>query len=94
MTEAEAVLMLEGKLPCIVTDDVHGSINRAEELKQCCISALEKQIAKKPYVVDSIAWHCPCCDGYIRSIYTRKEIILDEHIFCGRCGQKLDWSEV
>ena len=55
--------------------------------------ALEKQIAKKPIEkTDSCAYFCPCCNGYIRSTYTRKEIILEEDVFCGRCGQKLDWQ--
>ena len=61
------------------------------------IKALEKQIPKKPIIklheygiIDS--YFCPDCDCYIRSTTTRKEIILEENVYCGSCGQKLDWE--
>lgn len=60
------------------------------------INALEKQIVKKPIIKQSKycnAYHCPVCNGYIRSTNTRIEVILEENIFCGVCGQKLDWSD-
>ena len=88
MTEIEA-------LEDIVDSGINlgaGDFVDVEALK-VAVKALEKQIPKKPIMkTDSCAYFCPCCNGHIRSIYTRKEIILDEHIFCGRCGQKLDWE--
>ena len=59
-------------------------------------NSIEKQIPKKPTVKPSKyfhAYYCPVCNGYIRSTTTRREVILAENIFCGVCGQKLDWSE-
>lgn len=60
------------------------------------IKALEKQIAKKPYVKSSDynfkGYYCPCCDGYVRSVHTRMEIIREEDVYCGRCGQHLSWE--
>lgn len=51
------------------------------------ISALEKQIPKKPYLLNYGGyevenWHCP--NGHI--VYQRDA-------FCKHCGQALDWSE-
>lgn len=66
------------------------------EAMRMSIQALEKQIPKKPIIKQGKycnAYHCPVCNGYIRSINTRIEVILDENIFCGVCGQKLDWSD-
>ena len=60
------------------------------------INALEKQIPKKPIIKQSKycnAYHCTVCNGYIRSTNTRIEVILEENIFCGVCGQKLDCSD-
>lgn len=59
-------------------------------------NSIEKQIPKKPIIKQSKycnAYHCPVCNGYIRSTNTRIEVILEENIFCGVCGQKLDWSD-
>lgn len=60
------------------------------------ISALEKQIPKKPtYVGDGYApdgtfvwdeWICPNCGS-------RYELEYDEYNFCPNCGQAIDWSE-
>ena len=68
------------------------AIGTPEELQV----AMEKQIAKKPIIKHGKycnAYHCPVCNGYIRSINTRIEVILDENISCGVGGQKLDWSD-
>lgn len=56
----------------------------------------EKSVAKKPIVKkdaygDIDAYYCPDCGCYIRSTMTRREIILEENLYCGGCGQKLDW---
>ena len=75
-------------------DDVQGT---ADTLRMA-INALKKQIPKKPFVYSSKyglinAYYCPVCNHYIRTITTRREVILAENIFCGVCGQKLDWSD-
>lgn len=64
------------------------------------ISALEKQIPKKPnpnkkprkgYYVE---WYCPTCEKYIASGYYYPPLrMASNHNCCVNCGQKLDWSE-
>lgn len=100
MTEREAIKNLKDILDecteskeavCYVTDVDVPALEMA-------INALEKQIPKKP-IIDSCkyssigAYYCPICNSYIRSIAIHKKIILKENIFCGVCGQKMDWSD-
>lgn len=65
------------------------------ETLNMAISALKKQIPKKPHfegdgywngelVYDT--WVCPNCD-------TDYEVEADKHKYCPNCGQKIDWSE-
>ena len=98
MTENEAIELLvdirDGKeiQEFFYADDFIESFNVA-------INVLEKQIPKKPIVklhqygiIDS--YFCPDCDYFIRSTMTRKEIILEECVYCKKCGQKLDWGDL
>lgn len=67
-----------------------------EEAYNMAISALEKQIPKKPDVEgDSYdkdgnmiydTWICPCCGICY-------EVEYDEYDYCPECGQKLDMSD-
>ena len=89
MTESKAVELLKNK-------EERRTAGTYIVVKHLSIIALEKQIPKKPIIKQGKycnAYHCPVCNGYIRSINTRIEVILDENIFCGVCGQKLDWSD-
>lgn len=64
--------------------------------REMAISALEKQIPKKPTfecggfdgngnIIYDI-WICPCCkDKYV--------VDYDDYKYCPRCGQALDWSD-
>lgn len=60
-----------------------------KEAIQCAISALEKQIPKKP-ILDTIfpsgvRWYlCPVC---------KHNNIEKNDNYCHNCGQALDWSE-
>jgi rRNA maturation endonuclease Nob1 len=63
---------------------------------QMCIDALEKQIAKKPYIWGDGYYNgelildmydCPNCEKTY-------EIECDKYDYCPSCGQKLDLSEV
>ena len=72
-----------------------GTVGEHNEAVTMAINALEKQIPKKPIIKQGKycnAYHCPVCNGYIRSTNTRIEVILEENIFCGVCGQKLNWE--
>lgn len=48
------------------------------------ISALEKQIAKKPMRMNKDVLCCPSCN--LPNVYK-------EENYCLECGQKLDWKE-
>ena len=55
------------------------------------IEALEKQLPKKPdimdYILGDVNFKCPTC---------KSEYICEkgyEHFYCPNCGQKIDWSE-
>lgn len=62
------------------------------------ISALEKQIPKKPlniiksrlsplHCVDGFYGNCPCCGGNLKSHGTVER-------FCPYCGQAVDWGKL
>ena len=60
------------------------------------ITALEKQIPKKPYIQqddrNNDCMECPSCDSFIGYEYDCR----DGHYqinYCNYCGQKLDWSD-
>lgn len=56
------------------------------ECESLIISALEKQIPKKPvnvtHFVNSTSGNCPVCNGRLLNVN-----------YCQRCGQALDWSD-
>nr|DAN92337.1 MAG TPA: hydrogenase/urease nickel incorporation protein [Caudoviricetes sp.] len=70
-----------------------------DTLQQCVKQideALCKQIPKKPYyegdgyddngrMIYDI-WYCPRCEASYETDY-------EEHGYCPRCGQRIDWSE-
>ena len=73
---------------------IHGGDEEFDEKRKqaikTAISALEKQIPKKPRV-DSESWLCcPKCNETF-AMFDRLNRRL---LCCGCCGQKLDWSEV
>lgn len=90
MTVEEAISRLE-----IIIND-NGLLNiealfieEYEEAIQQGISALEKQVAKKPIGIslthEQRVGNCPCCNKLVGSL-------IDDDI-CAKCGQKLDWSD-
>lgn len=104
MTESEAKKYMLIEKECINRDcnrdcancDIVQDVEDLNNAYDVAINALEKQIPKKP-IIKLInfchAYHCPVCNGYICSTAIRKEVILEENIFCGVCGQKFDWSD-
>ena len=58
------------------------------------ISALEKQIPKKPI---SGKWgrdySCPSCERMVFSWYDGGEAYANKYEWCRFCGQRLDWSK-
>lgn len=57
---------------------------------ELAISALEKQIPKKPlnpcgrYFGKAKGGNCPCCGAHTNSITNN---------YCRKCGRKLDWGD-
>lgn len=87
MTVQEAIAFLtETKLGCKYSGD-----KQLSDICDISIKALEKQIPKTPLKAEKqfircvTTYNCPMC----RSKYTSSGI----SSYCGRCGQKLDWSD-
>jgi hypothetical protein len=68
--------------------------SRFNEMRDMAISALEKQVAKKPREhynwcdlsedekLETPRWYCESCDGVIEENYS----------YCHDCGQAIDWG--
>ena len=89
MTNKEAIKILNAAK--LMTE----GISDLSEACKMAISALEKQIPKKPiYQADGYydgelvydTWLCPNCD-------TAYDVDMDEHNYCPNCGQAIDWLE-
>ena len=75
MTESEAIKVLN----MIVTHEPLSTM-----AKEMAISALKKQIPKKPKTDDRyVMYICPCCNDFIKV----------NHNYCTNCGQKIDFGE-
>ena len=90
MTESEAKLILESEYK------FHGECSVFGEALKKAINALEKQIAKKPYIQqdnrNNDCMECPSCDSFIGYECDCR----DEHYqinYCPNCGQAIDWSD-
>ena len=73
-----------------------GNFGNQKEAFSVAINALEKQIAKKPYVQqndrNNDCLECPSCDSFIGYECDCR----DEHYqigYCPNCGQAIDWSD-
>ena len=80
MNEQEAIRYIEQ----------HGFIS--DEAKDMAIKALEKQMPKKPRLVQRAKsiiefYPCPTC-----STAEKYEAVYPKQKHCTNCGQKLDWS--
>lgn len=90
MTVEEAISRLEIILDNGILRDMGSlDVEEYEEAVQEGISALEKQVAKKPIGIslthEQRVGNCPCCNKLVGSL-------IDDDI-CAKCGQKLDWSD-
>lgn len=57
------------------------------------ISAIEKQIPKKPINVEKHYYKCPCCKQDLG--VSNDDIFVYENptpMYCPKCGQALDWG--
>ena len=98
MTPEEAIRRIENHIEVHSRKEPHFAIRIIEALKMA-ISALKKQIPKKPtpHIVDgekikigngywckgTTIYRCPNCEDFISRMYK----------YCHKCGQALDWSD-
>ena len=59
-----------------------------QDVADMAISALEKQIPKKPIEKSPWVYHCPSCDSQ-----DIEDVFIKKFNFCLDCGQALDWSD-
>ena len=92
MTESEAIEIVRKEKAYM---DSHAGRAQSEAF-QMAINALEKQIAKKPYIQqdnrNNDCMECPSCDSFIGYECDCR----DEHYqinYCPNCGQAIDWSD-
>lgn len=83
MTEKEALEFFEGFIKT-------APVNPYTQSAKLAIKALERQIPKKPYDVDTErkTFDCPEC---LSTLYINKD--MRDCGYCCICGQALDWSE-
>ena len=63
------------------------------ECHKLAISALKKQIPKKPDE-NRYPWAiCPSCGGSVYIDKVQEHIMNNENTYCEHCGQTLDWSD-
>lgn len=83
MTEKEALEFFEGFIKT-------APVNPYAQSAKLAIKALERQIPKKPYDVDTErkTFDCPEC---LSTLYINKD--MRDCGYCCICGQALDWSD-
>ena len=88
MTEREAIEAINGFRRICYTNDITGmeKARKDEEAIDTAISALEKQIPKKPRIDYNGVIHKEHCPNCNRSLFP------NEH-HC-ECGQRIDWKEI
>ena len=86
MNDIEKAINVISNLKHLIINIIGNEINEKEF--DTAISALEKQIPKKPQEVDIdfSTFICPNCLSTI--MYTDEK---ETHNYCLKCGQKLDW---
>ena len=87
MTESEAIKVLN----MIVTHEPLSTM-----AKEMSISALKKQIPKKPDCIEDKMWCCPVCDNNLLHKwieYPTRLMPKSEGLpYCMSCGQAIDWG--
>lgn len=103
MTNKEAIMILESIQPSC-GEKYSFSESEIYEAIDMAISAIEKQIPKKPKTIitnkeikGNFRMVCPSCGWIMFERVTTKDrsepIIYRVLNFCNTCGQRVDWSE-
>ena len=82
MTSEEAIRTIKHDLRWKLLKDYQ------QDVADMAISALEKQIPKKPIEKSPWVYHCPSCDSQ-----DIEDVFIKKFNFCLDCGQALDWSD-
>lgn len=92
MTEQEAKIQIQS-IPSKIWEQLSQSDNEAIEI---AFKSLEKQIEKKPELIEGKMWTCPCCDNNLMHKwlkYPTELMPLSEGLpYCMACGQKILWD--
>ena len=88
-TSKEAIFEIQSH----VGFDKEKGIKIVEEACLVACEAIEKQIPKKPIVIDFT--NLPACPNCKQLFDADEEYYLEngEWRYCGKCGQKMDWSD-
>ena len=93
MTPQEAINIIED----VTWQDNSRHNGKIVPAREIAISALEKQVPKKPKKKEenqySTFYDCPCCGGYLVSKIDGELCGGQKYKYCYRCGQALDWSD-
>lgn len=82
MTIEEAIMAIKHDLRWKLLKDYR------QDVADIAISALEKQIPRKPIEKSPWVYHCPRCDSR-----TIEDAFIKKFKFCPDCGQALDWGD-
>lgn len=103
MTPEEAIDFISNKIQIDVRFCSDDDINKTETALKLAISALEKQIPKKPVIKthkyigsdDDFVnkYHCPVCNSLMINEDTNGFYAGRIQKYCDDCGQALDWRE-
>ncbi|MGN0617440.1 MAG: hypothetical protein ACI4J7_00295 [Ruminiclostridium sp.] len=94
MTPQKAIDFIENEVQIDVRFCSDEKVDETIEVFELAVSALEKQIPKKPYKRKEgkeTNYYCSC--KYYLGDETEIQLIAIRPRFCGNCGQKIDWSD-
>lgn len=77
--------------------DEEGHCGYIENELRVAMTALEKQIPKKPLDICTpcVTWGlCPTCKGELTELGGRPNRVFVNMAYCPDCGQKLDWEGI
>ena len=90
--EVKRALIMREKVLQII-EEQQEEINK---LKTEIVEAIEKQIPKKPEIIEGKMWVCPTCNNNLLWLYEKypeKKTELNKGLpFCLSCGQAIDWE--
>lgn len=91
MTNKEAIEILQGRKSCVDVDEYCGNsgatCDMCDKAFDMAIEALEKQIPKKPRLVEDKYYECACFNNLAFKFES------PGLPYCLSCGQKLDWGD-